>query len=110
MATGQTEPLLRCIRRSLGAGTGDLPDVEDAFQATFLVLLRKAASVRRGQALAGWLFRVARHLALEAAAAAGRRKQREARAVAPEAVRDPSWREACAVLHEELDRLPEKFR
>jgi RNA polymerase sigma factor (sigma-70 family) len=92
----------------------DEADVEDAFQATFLTLLRKAATIRRGQALAGWLFRVARNLALHARAGAGRRRECEARApdrpAGAEASDSLSWREACAVLHEELDRLPEQFR
>jgi RNA polymerase sigma factor (sigma-70 family) len=89
-------------------------DVEDVFQATFLVLLHKAASIRRGQALGAWLFRVARHLALKTRADYDRRRQCEGRAaerdVPAAAPDDPSWREACAALHEELDRLPEKYR
>jgi RNA polymerase sigma factor (sigma-70 family) len=92
----------------------DEADVEDAFQATFLVLLRKAASVRRGQALSGWLFRVAHRLALEARAKADRRRQREARAADRRAEAGAAdtltWREACAALHEELDLLPERYR
>ncbi len=92
----------------------DEADVEDVFQATFLVLLRKAGSIRRGQALAGWLFRVARHLALKVQSADRRRRQCEGQSAVPDteagAPDDLSWREACAALHEELDRLPEKYR
>src|SRR5690349_8950717 len=52
-------------------------DAEDAFQATFLVLSRKAASIRRGQALAAWLHEVARRLALRARDGDRRRRARE---------------------------------
>jgi RNA polymerase sigma factor (sigma-70 family) len=89
-------------------------DVEDAFQATFLVLYRKAASIRRGESMGGWLFHVARRVALKARAAAVRREGRQARAprrppgAEPDA--DLTWREACEVLHEELDKLHEQFR
>ena len=57
-------------------------DVDDAFQATFLVLLRKARSVSRGEALGAWLYRVAYRVALRARAAA-RRGRPAARAAAP---------------------------
>src|SRR5436305_8358123 len=55
-------------------------DAEDAFQATFLALYRKAASIRKGQSVGGWLFRVARRTALTARAAATRRADKQARA------------------------------
>src|SRR5262245_42556022 len=90
-------------------------DVEDAFQATFLTLLRKASAVRKREAVGSWLFGTAHHIAVQARLSAGRRRRREARAAA---VREPgvqpapdlSWREAVGVLHEELDRLPDRFR
>src|SRR5438270_3999102 len=52
-------------------------DVDDAFQATFLVLLRKARSLGRREALGAWLYRVAYRVALRARASAQRRAERE---------------------------------
>jgi RNA polymerase sigma factor (sigma-70 family) len=93
---------------------GDGPDADDVFQATFLVLWRDAGKVRRGASVGAWLYSVAHRLACRARAEAAWRRRREQLAAggAPEAVPPPdvSWREACAVLHEELDRLPERFR
>jgi RNA polymerase sigma factor (sigma-70 family) len=87
-------------------------DAEDAFQATFLVLLRKADTVRHGRALAGWLYCVAHRVAVQAARSARRRRRHERLASdrPPAAPADLSWREAAATLHEELDRLPERLR
>ncbi len=98
----------------LGACRKVLPgraDAEDAFQATFLVLLQSGHTIRQGQALAGWLTGVAHRVALKALAATARRERVEKRnrRVGDDSP-DLSWREACAVLHEELDRLPDKYR
>jgi RNA polymerase sigma factor (sigma-70 family) len=86
-------------------------DVEDAFQATFLILLRSARTIRQRQSLGGWLCGVAHRVALKALAGIARRQRLEQRKL-PEAAEAPdlSWREACAILHEELDRLPDKYR
>src|SRR6516165_12817570 len=56
---------------------GDRHDAEDAFQAAFLVLARKAGSIRRAESLPAWLHRVARQLALRARANRDRRRQVE---------------------------------
>lgn len=89
---------------------GDVHAAEDAFQATFLILARKAAALDRRGSVAGWLFTVAHHLALRARAAALRRRAREQEAhmPRPEAPAiDPALR---PLLDEELSRLPEKYR
>jgi serpin B len=88
-------------------------DAEDAFQAVFLVLARKAASVRRRDALGGWLHRVALHVALDARARAGRRRlvEQQVAAMPPaDAPADPDRSDLWPVLHEEVDRLPAKYR
>lgn len=85
----------------------DAADVDDVFQATFLVFVREAKRIRDGAALGGWLYRVAYRIAL-------RLRQKRSRQFelvdAAEQEPDLSWRDACAVLHAELDRLPDKFR
>jgi RNA polymerase sigma factor (sigma-70 family) len=89
----------------------DEADVEDAFQATFVILMRDPHAVRRANALGPWLFGVAHRVALQARIARKRRERIEARAAGPrDDSPDLSWKEACAVLHEELDRLPETHR
>ena len=86
-------------------------DAEDAFQATFLVLVRKAADVPR-QAVANWLYGVARQTAVRLRATAAKRGRRETQVVnMPEPtvaeVRDADLQ---AVLDEELSRLPDHYR
>ena len=69
-------------RRALGQRA----DAEDAFQATFLILARKAASIRDGDRLGPWLYGVARRVAARARAAATRREEVERKASRGEAV------------------------
>jgi RNA polymerase sigma factor (sigma-70 family) len=88
-------------------------DAEDAFQATFLVLVRKAAAVVPREMVANWLYGVAHQTALNARAHAARRRACE-RQVAhmPEtaAPQRDLWRDLQAVLDLELSRLPDKYR
>jgi RNA polymerase sigma factor (sigma-70 family) len=88
-------------------------DVEDAFQATFLVLARRAGSVRAGAALGGWLHRVAYRVAVQASVAARRRRLRESEVLAmtsPEMTRPGLDWELRSILHEEIERLPKQYR
>jgi RNA polymerase sigma factor (sigma-70 family) len=90
---------------------GNPHDADDAFQATFLVLARKAGSVRRPELLGNWLYGVAVRCAKRAKARAAKRQAREQPVIdwpAPEA--GPDWRDVRPVLDEELARLPDKLR
>jgi len=89
----------------------DDADVEDAFQAAFLILLRDGHAIRKDAAVGSWLYGVAHRVSLKIRSARRRRSAVEARAeTKSEQAKDLSWREAIAVLHEELDRLPDKYR
>jgi RNA polymerase sigma factor (sigma-70 family) len=87
-------------------------DAEDAFQATFLVLARKATAIGRRELLGNWLYGTAYRAALEAKAARRRVKERQVSAMAePEAAaQEEGWRELRPVLDQELSRLPDKYR
>jgi RNA polymerase sigma factor (sigma-70 family) len=90
------------------------PDAEDAFQATFLVLVRKAASVRPREMVGNWLHGVARRTALKAKAVAAKRQAREKHVSAmpePAAPAPPDlWHDLQPLLDQELSRLPDKYR
>jgi RNA polymerase sigma factor (sigma-70 family) len=88
-------------------------DADDAFQATFLVLARRAPSIRKNGSLGSWLHSVAYRTALKARTANARRKRHETQARAEarhEAMDELTWREAQGIVHQELARLPEKYR
>jgi RNA polymerase sigma factor (sigma-70 family) len=90
----------------------DVHDAEDVFQATFLVLACKAASIRQPDSLASWLFGIAHRLALKARADVDQRRRRERQVAELREAEAPdiSWRELRAALDEELSRLSEKHR
>jgi len=89
----------------------DPNDVEDAFQATFLVLVQKARSLWVCDSLGPWLHQVALRTALCARSAAVRRQRHEREAaVSVRASHAESHDDLGHVLHEEIDRLPERFR
>ena len=102
MVLGLCRRMLRCEQ-----------DAEDAFQTAFLLLSRKAASVRRGEAVAGWLYRTAYRIALRVRQTARFRPV----AIPPgsDPVASPSdpdiiWRDLRPVLDDEIQRLPAKYR
>jgi RNA polymerase sigma factor (sigma-70 family) len=88
-------------------------EAEDAFQATFLVLVRKAASVVPREMVANWLYGVARQTALKARATAATRKTRERQVTEmpePAVAEQNLWHDLQPVLDAELSRLPDKYR
>lgn len=96
-----------CVRR-----LGETPEAEDAFQATFLVLVRKAASLREPHLLGPWLYGVAFRTAMKLRGQRTRRAARESplpEQLAEERV-EPVWSELKPILDEEINRLPTKYR
>src|SRR5439155_1257727 len=100
----------------LGVSRGilrQLEDAEDVFQATFLLLARKAGSIRKRESLANWLHGVAYRLALRAKAQRTFRRAQELKASAmrkPGLKVEEAWRELRPVFDEEMEMLPEKYR
>jgi RNA polymerase sigma factor (sigma-70 family) len=101
--------VLGTVRRLLR----DSNDAEDAFQATFLVFLRKAGSIRRGESLGPWLYGVAYRVARKAQAGAARRRAllpRPAEARSADPGDEAARRDLRRVLDEEVSRLPARYR
>jgi RNA polymerase sigma factor (sigma-70 family) len=89
---------------------GNAADAEDAFQATFLVLVRKAASLTARAVLGDWLHGVARRTALSARRARARRRAKEQAMARPDVQREAIADDWLPLLDEELGRLPENYR
>jgi RNA polymerase sigma factor (sigma-70 family) len=96
-----------CVRR-----LGETPEAEDAFQATFLVLVRKAASLRGPEQLGPWLYGVAYRTALKLRGKRVRRAVRETPLTEPIAPEQPAGMDddLRSILDEEINRLPTKYR
>jgi len=100
------------VMRACRSILGNQCDAEDAFQATFLILVRRCRALWVGDSLGVWLHRVASRVALRARALAARRKQREADA----ATTRTEFHEARnsddigPILHAEIERLPARYR
>jgi polysaccharide biosynthesis/export protein len=96
---------------------GDSTDAQDAFQATFLVLVKRSSSIRQLESLASWLYGVACRVAARARVEAARRRAAERRgalrvvqAVDPSEGAERDHSEFGPVIQEEVRRLPEKYR
>jgi RNA polymerase sigma factor (sigma-70 family) len=98
--------VLGVCRRVLGNDA----DAEDAFQATFLVLVRKAASVRQRGAVGNWLYGVAHNTALKAKAMIHKRRAKERQASTQPPDREATWLQIQELVDAELSRLPERYR
>jgi RNA polymerase sigma factor (sigma-70 family) len=87
-------------------------DAEDAFQATFLVLVRKARSIRPRAMVSNWLFGVARNTALKAKGMTQKRqaKEKQAAALLKAEAAEEVWRQLQTMLDHELGQLPDKYR
>jgi RNA polymerase sigma factor (sigma-70 family) len=118
--TGRDEAAFAAIVRRHGALVfdvcrtvlGNRADAEDAFQATFLALATQAGTLRSAAALAGWLHATACQVAHKALRARGRRRTHEAGTPARPDVSppDPSWAEVREAIHQEVNRLPQRYR
>ena len=118
---GREEPAFATIVRRHGAMVmgvcrrvlRDQHDAEDAFQATFLVLARKAASITSPKLLANWLYSVAFKTALKSHNANSKRRAKEKQVIPmpdAEAIDYERWSDLLPLLDMELSRLPEKYR
>src|SRR5262249_38733398 len=89
-----------------------LHDAEDAFQATFIVLVCKASSVAARESVGNWLYGVAYRTAQKALASAARRRAKEQHMARPEELHqtEDRWGERRALIAEELSQLPDKYR
>ena len=88
-------------------------DAEDAFQATFLALVREGKRISRRESTGSWLFKVAYRIARKVRARAARHAAvalADHDPPAPSDIEEPIWRDVRPVLDEEVDRLPAKYR
>ena len=108
-------PMVLCVCRSI---LNDPVDLHDAFQATFLVLARRANAIRNRDAVGSWLYGVALRVAARGRVSSIRRQIRNRRSIAAAGAGSPELSleasierdDAAATVHQEVNRLPEKYR
>jgi len=102
----------RSVMRVCGNILSDPHDVADAFQETFVTLFRKAGALRRKESVGWWLHEVAYRAAVGLRSSSARRRRHELRASerSPLTTRDTVTCDDYSSLHEELRRLPPRFR
>jgi RNA polymerase sigma factor (sigma-70 family) len=103
-------PMVMAVCRGV---LNDPNDADDAFQAAFLLLARKVRSIWIDGSIGGWLHRVAWRIAFQVKTDVARRRRLEQKAAELAGARErfsPPWDDAGAVLHQEIDRLPERYR
>jgi RNA polymerase sigma factor (sigma-70 family) len=102
------------VLRVCRAALADPNDADDAFQAVFLVLVRRAVAIRSQASVASWLFGVASRVSARAKVDANRRRRHEQQAALGRPATAPTIDveplDAAHVLHEELARLPDRYR
>ena len=100
------------VLRVCGTTLRDVTDIEDAFQATFLVLARKARSIRKPDSVGSWIFGVALRISSNARLAAIRRRRHERQWTAAATTRrtEEDRDDFASAVWEEVDRLAEKYR
>ena len=99
------------VWRTCRASLGDGPDAQDAFQATFLILARKASTLRVRDSIAPWLHRVARRASGRVRRSAERRRAAERGSARPDSYSEDGARlDLLRAIHDEVDRLPDRFR
>jgi RNA polymerase sigma factor (sigma-70 family) len=111
-------PMVMAVCRKI---LDDPTDVHDAFQAAFLVLARRAGSIRKRESVGSWLYGVAVRVAARGRVASIRRRIRDRRTTAAagtvatvgvesRSIQGIDRDEGAAIVHQEVDRLPEKYR
>jgi RNA polymerase sigma factor (sigma-70 family) len=103
----------RLVRSAIGKVMGNTPGAEDAYQAAFLVLVRRSRTLDWRSGLGPWLYGVAHRVAVKARTHNARVARLESAARSGQTAilpTDLSWVEACDLLHAELDRLPDQYR
>src|SRR5262245_37213504 len=104
---GRHGPLVLSVCRRL---LGHRQDAEDAFQATFLVLVSRAGAISNRESLGSWLYRVAHRTAMKARAVEVRRRREIQVDELPHPADPPGEPRDWGAVYDELNRLPEKYR